>query len=132
MNNIKYFIVFIFTLLISSCSVSKKSLNTELVQSKEKNKVLNIEKQKMINKIRDLKLALENSKNKNEPVIVIAPSIDIPKKENKGISQLLDFEKVISNDASLSAKFSSFKDIKPYLYHFSRKKVEQMEDLSPS
>ena len=109
MNNIKYFIVFIFCLLISSCSIPKKSLKTELEQSKEKNKVLNTENQKLIRTIENLKLALKDSKHKNETVINITPTIDILNKPTQIISQLKDLEKVISKNALLSTKFRDFK-----------------------
>ena len=109
MNSIRYCMFFVFGLFISSCSISKKSLITELGKSKETNKVLNIENQKLINKINSLELALKGSKQKNEPIISITPTIDIPNKPTQIVSQLKDLEKVISNDVLLLAKFSNFK-----------------------
>tara|TARA_B110000967_G_C18825425_1_gene531076 strand:- start:248 stop:994 length:747 start_codon:yes stop_codon:yes gene_type:complete len=105
----KYFIIFAFGLLFSSCSISKKALITDLEVSKEKNKILNIENQKLINKINNLELALKDSKQKNEPTITITPTIDISNETIQLVSQLNDLEKVISSDHSLSTKFNNFK-----------------------
>ena len=78
MNSIKYcFLLLLFGLLISSCSITKNSLITELKESKEKNKVFNVENQKLINRISKLELALKDSEQKNESVIIITPTIDI-------------------------------------------------------
>ena len=104
----KYFIIFAFGLLFSSCSISKKALITDLEVSKEKNKILNIENQKLINKINNLELALKDSKQKNEPTITITPTIDISNETIQLVSQLNDLEKVISSDHSLSTKFNNF------------------------
>ena len=76
MNSIKYCFL-LFGLLISSCSITKNSLITELKESKEKNKVFNVENQKLINRISKLELALKDSEQKNESVIIITPTIDI-------------------------------------------------------
>jgi murein DD-endopeptidase / murein LD-carboxypeptidase len=109
MNSIRFCAIFVFGLLISSCSISKKSLITELEESKKKNEVLNVENQKLLNKINNLEITLKDSKQKNETIVIINPTIDIPNKPTQIVSQLKDFEKVISSNHSLSTKFNSFK-----------------------
>jgi len=110
MNSIRYCIVFVFGLLISSCGISKKSIITELEVSKENNKALNTENKILINKIIDLEVALEEAKDREEPKINITPTLkDIPFEEKEVVSQLKYLEQVIIKDASLLAKFNAFK-----------------------
>jgi len=100
-------IIFSGTILISSCSVSKKSLNNDYKIVKIENESLKKENSKLLIKIKKLELALEVSNNESSPILNINPIIDI--EVSSVVSQLTELEKIINNDANLSSRFKSFK-----------------------
>ena len=107
MNKYKILIIFVLGLVISSCSVSKKSLVNELKSLKEKNKGLIKENDNLNKKLITLENALEESKNEITPHININPTLDVEILST--VSQLSELENYFKQDAILSSKFESFK-----------------------
>ena len=95
------------TILISSCSVSKESLNNDYKIVKIENESLKKENYKLLSKIKNLELELEEYNHESTPILKINPIIDI--EASSVTSQLPELEKIINNDANLSSRFESFK-----------------------
>ena len=122
MSKYKILILFFGGLLISSCSVSKKSLVNELKSLKEKNRALIKENDNLNKKLITLENALEESKNEIAPQININPILDVDVISTdveviSTASQLSELENYFKQDAILSSKFESFKQggIEKYL-----------------
>jgi len=107
MNKYKSYVVVFFGLLISSCSVSKKSLINELESLKKVNKSLAIDNDILNEKVINLEIAIEEIKNENIPAVNVSPTLDI--KVVSTASQLNQLEQFLRSDNALSAKFRSFK-----------------------
>lgn len=114
MNKRGAFLIVVLSLIISSCSSSRKVLmikndeySIELTVLKNKNKTLIIENQNLVSEVISLKNALEESKNQIAPDNKVTPNIENNDYSIK--SNLSDLESYFKKDSRLSNKFRSFK-----------------------
>lgn len=114
MNKRGTFLIVVFSLIISSCSSSRKVLmikndeySKELIVLKNKNQKLIIENQNLASEVISLKNALAESENQIAPDIKFIPNIENNDYSIK--SNLSDLESYFKKEGRLSNKFRSFK-----------------------